>query len=380
MAYLASDLERLAIVMQVAIIDGDDLVHGRYLTDEIEHRALADLGRGAQRQAGDGTQMVLELAALGAFRGPVTRVVNARGDLVSLQTAIDFKELEGQHANVLQLLENTTRVILSQCLQRVIGAGDGKAQDAAVVRVVHQRVETGLTVAGTHRDQRDFAAEGYEAFEQARHAPQLSEGIDHVIWLAQDLLALAVVTQGAGCQHRRQTDAGNGGVQVRLGLDVGESRRRDAQILEHALLEPAIASNAQGFSARVDRHELRQKGDRLGRHAFKLKGHQIDFIGQLAQMILVAIVGTQMLTQRGSASVRRRVQKREVHSQRSTRQCQHATQLAATDYADLHENLRPRAGLDYPERCLSAPYGIASVQCEIADVWRPGCWPTAKRH
>ena len=143
-------------------------------------------------------------------------------------------------------------------------------------------------------------------------------------------------------------------------LDIGEFRGRNAQVLEHALFEPAITSDAQGFGTRVDRDELRKEGHCLGRHAFELEGHQIDFIGQLAQMVLVTVVGPQVLAQRRGAGIGSGIEESEVHAQRSARQGQHATELAATDYTDFHAcALRPGAGLDCPERCLSARRGTA---------------------
>lgn len=53
-------------------------------------------------------------------------------------------------------------------------------------------------------------------------------------------------------------------------------------------------------------------------------------------MIQIAVIGTQMLAKCRSTGVRRRIEKGEVHAQRRTCQCQHAAQLAATDYTDLH--------------------------------------------
>lgn len=100
--------------------------------------------------------------------------------------------------------------------------------------VVHQRVEAGFAIAGTHGHQRHFAGERHEAFQQARHAAQLGEGAYHVFRRAQYLLALTVVTQGAGFQYGRQADAGHCGVQVCLREDVGEGRGRDTQVAEHA--------------------------------------------------------------------------------------------------------------------------------------------------
>ena len=78
------------------------------------------------------------------------------------------------------------------------------------------------------------------------------------------------------------------------------------------------------------------EGHGFGRDAFELEGHQIDFVGQLAQVILIAVIGTNVLTQGLSTSIRRRVEEGEIHAQGSTSQGQHTAQLATTDYADFH--------------------------------------------
>ncbi len=215
-------------------------------------------------------------------------------------------------------------------------AGHRQAQDAVVVGVVHQRVETRFAVTRTHGDQRDFAGEGHEPLEDARHAAQLGEGAGAIGRRTQDLLALAVVTQGAGLHHRRQADGGHCGVEVGLRVQVGEFRRGDAEVTEHRLLEPAVAGDAQRFGVRVDGYELREEGHGFRRHALEFEGHQIDFVGQLAQVLLIAVVGADVLAEGRGAGVRRRVEEGEVHPQRSARQGQHAAQLAATDHADLH--------------------------------------------
>src|SRR5690606_17747697 len=118
-------------------------------------------------------------------------------------------------------------------------------------------IEAGLTIATTHCNQRNLAGEGHETFEDAWHAAQLSEGISHVVRLAQYFLTLAVATQSAGLQYRRQTDAGNGGVQVVLREDIGELGCGYAQLSEHGLLEPTITGDAQRLGAGEHRHELR---------------------------------------------------------------------------------------------------------------------------
>ncbi|MNM78136.1 hypothetical protein D3C81_900250 [compost metagenome] len=286
--------------------------------------------------------------------------MHARGDLVGLEATVDFEELEGHHTDVVQLLQHTADVVFSQGLQRVRLAGHRQAQDAAFVGVVHQRVEAGFAITGTHGHQRHFAGERHEAFQQARHAAQLGKGADHVFGAAQDFLALAVIAQGTRLEHGGQADAGHCGVEVGLGKDVGEGRGGNPQVAEHALLEQTVTGDTQRFGARVDRNELRQEGHGLGRDALELEGHQVDFVGQLAQVVLVAVVGAQVLAQWRGTGVWRRVQESEIHAQRSARQGQHAAELAATDYTDLHGlSLKPGVDQDCPGRCRSVPCGTA---------------------
>jgi hypothetical protein len=70
----------------------------------------------------------------------------------------------------------------------VIGAGHRQLEDAAVVGVVHQRVEAGFAIAGTHGDQRHFAGERHEAFQQAgtlpssAKVPTTSSGLRRTFW------------------------------------------------------------------------------------------------------------------------------------------------------------------------------------------------------
>jgi len=138
---------------------------------------------------------------------------------------------------------------------------------------------------------------------------------------AQDFLALAVIAQGAGLEHRWQADARHCGVQVCLGQDVGERGGGDPQVTEHAFLEQAVTGDAQGLGTWVHRHELRKKRHGLGRNALELEGNQVNLIGQLTQVFLVAIARAQVLAQRGGTGIGRRVEEGEVHAQRSTRQC-----------------------------------------------------------
>ena len=56
--------------------------------------------------------MVLELARLGAVDRPVPAVVDARGELVREQLATDVEELDREHADVAELVEQLRRELL----------------------------------------------------------------------------------------------------------------------------------------------------------------------------------------------------------------------------------------------------------------------------
>ena len=89
----------------------------------------ARLGR-AERQAEDGAQVVLELAGLGAFDRPVARVVDARRDLVREQLAVDVEQLDGEHADVVELVEERAR----DARRRRLGARREPGRGRAVTR------------------------------------------------------------------------------------------------------------------------------------------------------------------------------------------------------------------------------------------------------
>ena len=65
----------------------------------------------------DRPQVVLELAGLGALDRPVPGVVHARGDLVGEQPVADLEQLQRQHADVVEPVQQQPRVALGLLLQ-----------------------------------------------------------------------------------------------------------------------------------------------------------------------------------------------------------------------------------------------------------------------
>ena len=75
---------------------------------------MAERRGAAERQAEDGAQVVLELARLGAFDRPVAGVVHARRHLVRDQLPLRDEELDREHADVVEVLEDALQVRLGR--------------------------------------------------------------------------------------------------------------------------------------------------------------------------------------------------------------------------------------------------------------------------
>src|SRR5256884_4349393 len=80
--HLAPGPRLLAVVVQVHPLEGQQGCACGHLPDEIDHGAVPERSRGAERQVEDGTQVILELTGGGALDGPLSGVVHARRHLV----------------------------------------------------------------------------------------------------------------------------------------------------------------------------------------------------------------------------------------------------------------------------------------------------------
>src|SRR6266403_1973189 len=68
-----------AVEVEVGVRDGEDFGGFGEIADQIEHGAVAGESRGAEREAEDGTEVILKLAGDGPFDGPMTGIVDSRG-------------------------------------------------------------------------------------------------------------------------------------------------------------------------------------------------------------------------------------------------------------------------------------------------------------
>ena len=133
--------------------------------------------RAAERQAGDGAHVVLELAGVGAFDGPVAGVVHARRHFVGDELAALHEELDGEHADVLEVLEQLARGALRLARERRVAVGRAReAQDAVAMHVEVEWIEGDLAIGAAHRDDRDFGVERHEVFVEQRRLAERVPG------------------------------------------------------------------------------------------------------------------------------------------------------------------------------------------------------------
>src|SRR5207245_4844801 len=115
-ANLAPGTQRLAVNVEVRIGNCENLAWLRQFANQIQHRAVAQSARIAERQTGHGAKMVFKLAGDRAFDRPMAGIVNARRHFICEQAAVAFKKFHREHTNIIKFFEDPPRSIL--CLDR----------------------------------------------------------------------------------------------------------------------------------------------------------------------------------------------------------------------------------------------------------------------
>src|SRR5712671_5814962 len=116
MAEFAAGAGGFAVEVEVGVGDGEDFGGFGEVADEIEHGAVAGEPCRAEREAEDGAEMVLKLAGDGAFDGPVSGIVDARGHFVGEKFSLVLKKFKGEYADVFQGFKDTACSVLRGAL------------------------------------------------------------------------------------------------------------------------------------------------------------------------------------------------------------------------------------------------------------------------
>src|SRR2546425_46536 len=162
--------------------------------------------------------MIFELTGDGAFNGPVTGIVDARGYFVGEKPALVLEKLDGKHADVLQRFKKTAGRIFRGALDggfKTGGGSEGKAQNAAAMVVFDERIKSDFARARANRENRKLASERHEAFEDETNGRQLRFGPCDILRSAENPLAFAVIA------HARSLQNGGEDQNVYDGTEVG---------------------------------------------------------------------------------------------------------------------------------------------------------------
>ena len=112
-----------------------------------------------------------------------------------------------------------------------------------------ERIRRDLPIAAADGDDRQFAVERHELFEDERPAAELLPRGLAIVRVSQHGLPLAVVTEAPRLQHRGQADVADRGVELGARFDRGERRRRDAERREELLLDEPLLATLRALAA-----------------------------------------------------------------------------------------------------------------------------------
>jgi hypothetical protein len=202
------------------------------------------------------------------------------------------------------------------------------------VHVLDDGVGAEIAGLGSHRDDRQFARERHERFEDQRHA---TDGVPRRVEVgrpAQHGLSLAVVTAGARLENRGVTDVRDRAVEAVTVVDGDELRGRDAERPERRLLDEAVLRHFQRTIAGPDRRAPRRPTRGGRRHAFPLVGHDGGAGGEPVDEVVVGERAGEQRAERARARVCCRVEEPKGHAQWCAGERQHATELPTAQDTD----------------------------------------------
>ena len=288
--------------------------------------------------------MILELRGFGALDGPVARVVHARRHFVGQQLAIFQEQFEREHTHVIQGFGDLARVIDRPGGQqgRQRRRRETGRQDPVDMPVLGQRPGAELAVAAAYRDDGNLALEGHESFEDQadgrRLAAERRPGGVRVSAAAiarlDSELALAVVAETPRLQDARQSEIGDGAVEILARGDVGERRHGNAELPEQGFFRQPVLRDAERARVGENRNAFGQPLRALGRDVLEIEGGDIDAAGEFGQHRLVAIITHDHRHELAGAGIDGGIEHEEAQAQRRTGKREHAGELPAAEDAD----------------------------------------------
>ena len=300
---------------------------------------MAERRGAAERQPGDGAQVILELAGDGALDGPVSRVVHAWREFIGDQAAVAYEKFDRQCAGIAEIAQHGAQMSARLAFERGrFPRRDAQAQDAAGVPVARQRIVRLTPVACPYAQRRNLQIEIDELLVQERSAAERLPGFVEIGALADHGLSLAVVAKPPGLEHTGQADAFAGALQRCAAGDCGVARRRNAQALEQPLFRQPVLAYAECTERWTDARVQSARGgaERCNRNILPVETQHLAAPCQAPQQRAIGELADQERRQRGGRNVRAAIEEQEIEPQRITGEREHAAKLARTHDANGH--------------------------------------------
>ena len=177
-----------------------------------------------QRPAGDAADVRVELIDRARLDGVMPRIVRARCQLVDDDaTVLGDEQLDGERASQLEAAGQGQRHLVSGArdLRAHLGGGDRHMQDVVAVVVAHDRERDVILAVAGHENRR-LEREIDEPLQDGRWGkpPPRARIFSRSLSLRSFMLAVPVVSAGAGLEHARVMQVIDGGVKLLEGVDL----------------------------------------------------------------------------------------------------------------------------------------------------------------
>ena len=158
--------------------------------------------------------------------------------------------------------------------------------------LVLRHVETyDFAVVAARRDDRDFARERHESFENAGPRADLAPGRIGIAAVLDRRLAFAVVAEAPGLEHGRAADALDRRRQLGRRRDVRERRGADAERGDEILLGKAVLRGGEDFRVGQNRNARGEKRRGFRRHVLEFIGDDIDVGRKTVERLIIVVIG-----------------------------------------------------------------------------------------
>ena len=113
-----------------------------------------------KRQVQNGSEVIFELAGLGAFDRPVAGIMHPRRELVGEQFVADNKEFDGQHTDVVEMGQHPPEVAGCPRGQAIgLGRGSLDVEYSVAVLILDQWIYQHVSTDVTHANRGNLAIE-----------------------------------------------------------------------------------------------------------------------------------------------------------------------------------------------------------------------------